>query len=288
MVQPYPPILPRHITQHAVKMALEEDLGRAGDVTSYATIAPGKQAEANFVAREDATICGLDLVAEAFHAVGEDSVSFKPNLKDGDKVSKGDIIGVAKGDARTVLSGERVALNYFGHMTSIASYTAQFAAEISHTNAEVTCTRKTTPGLRALEKYAVRVGGGSNHRYGLDDAMMIKDNHIAVAGGVAEAIEAARAFAGHMMALEVEVDTLEQFEIALQYAPNVILLDNMSNEQLSKAVEINAGKVVLEASGGVRLETIKAIAETGVNYISTSKITVGAPPIDIGLDIEID
>ena len=199
----------------------------------------------------------------------------------------GDNVARIEGNARAILSAERVALNYLMHLSGIASYTAKFADLIAHTNAKVCDTRKTIPGMRAFAKYAVKCGGGANHRFGLDDAILIKDNHVAVAGGVAKAILAARAYAGHLVKIEVEVDGIEQFEEALSVHADVILLDNMGPELLEKAVKINAGRAKLEASGNIAFDTIKAIAETGVDYISTSKITMAAPTLDIGLDIEI-
>jgi nicotinate-nucleotide pyrophosphorylase (carboxylating) len=186
-----------------------------------------------------------------------------------------------------VLSAERVALNFLGHLSGVASATRRFADAIAHTKAKVTCTRKTTPGLRALEKYAVRCGGGSNHRFGLDDAILIKDNHISVCGGVAKALASARAFAGHLVKIEVEVDTLDQLEEALGAGAEVILLDNMSPETLRKAVQITGGRAVLEASGRITLDTIVAVAESGVDYISSGWITHSAPVLDLGLDIKV-
>ena len=204
---------------------------------------------------------------------------------------RGETIARIEGNARSILAAERVALNFLMRMSGIATYTSRFAERISHTSARICCTRKTVPGHRAFDKYAVKCGGGSNHRYGLDDAILIKDNHIAVAGGVALAIERSRAFAGHLVKVEVEVDTLDQFSEALEANPDVVLLDNMTIKQLSKAVEVNRnhnkGAIKLEASGNVNLETVKAIAETGVDYISTSKITMAAPTLDVGLDIKI-
>ncbi|WP_082597054.1 carboxylating nicotinate-nucleotide diphosphorylase, partial [Pseudovibrio sp. POLY-S9] len=192
------------------------------------------------------------------------------------------------GPARALLEAERVALNFLSHLSGIASATNAFQRKISHTNAKVVCTRKTTPGLRSFEKYAVRCGGGMNHRFGLDDAILIKDNHIAVAGGVVPAIENARAFAGHLVRIEVEVDTLDQLKEALTAKPDVVMLDNMGPDLLRQAVEINKGQAVLEASGTITLSTIQAIAEAGVDIISSGWITHSAPILDLGLDIEID
>ncbi|TCD14252.1 carboxylating nicotinate-nucleotide diphosphorylase [Oricola cellulosilytica] len=284
------PELPLLMVEDAVRAALLEDLGRAGDITTNATIGPDATASAVLSVREAGVIAGLPLAASAFRLL-DPSLRFEAQVADGAHVGAGTLIVEVSGNARAILSAERVALNYLMHMSGIASYTARFASEIAHTNARVTCTRKTIPGHRAFEKYAVRCGGGSNHRYGLDDAILIKDNHIAVSGGVAKAIEAARAYVGHLVNLEVEVDTLDQMREALTAAPDAILLDNMTNDELREAVAINAsdneGRVKLEASGNVALDTIRAIAETGVDYISTSKITMAAPTLDIGLDIRM-
>ena len=297
---PYLPVLSPLMVEEQVRAALSEDLGRAGDITSQATIAPEMIAEAELNAREDGIVAGLDLARAAFRLM-DPAIRFDAFVKDGDRLPPGTVIARVSGPARAVLSAERVALNFLMHLCGVATHTARFAGEIAHTPAKVCCTRKTIPGLRALEKYAVRMGGGSSHRYGLDDAILIKDNHIAVAGGVAGAIRAARAFAGHLVKVEVEVTTLEELEEALEAQPDVVLLDNMGPELLRRAVEINrdcAGladaayaadprRVKLEASGNVNLKTIRAIAETGVDYISTSKITMAAPTLDIGLDVVV-
>ncbi|WP_159952268.1 carboxylating nicotinate-nucleotide diphosphorylase [Rhizobium sp. 18065] len=284
-----------------VRAALLEDLGRAGDITTYATIGPEKIALAAMNSREDGVVAGLPLARAAFRLL-DPALRFEALVADGDRVAPGQPLARVEGAARAVLSAERVALNFLMHLSGVASYTARFAAEIAHTSARVTCTRKTLPGLRSVEKYAVRLGGGSNHRYGLDDAILIKDNHIAVSGGVASAIRAARAYSGHLVKVEVEVDGLEQMREALEARPDVILLDNMGPHMLREAVEINRkhhglsvdayaeipARIALEASGNVNLQTIRAIAETGVDYISTSKITMAAPTLDIGLDIELE
>lgn len=298
MTTPNLPVLSPLMVEEHVRAALAEDLGRAGDITSQATIAPEMAAKAELNAREEGIAAGLDLARAAFRLM-DPSTAFEAFVKDGDRLSPGTVIARVSGPARAVLSAERVALNYLMHLCGVATHTARFAAEIAHTPAKVCCTRKTIPGLRALEKYAVRMGGGSSHRYGLDDAILIKDNHVAVSGGVAGAIRAARAFAGHLVKVEVEVTTLEELEEALEAGPDVVLLDNMVPELLRRAVEINrdcAGltdetyaadprRVKLEASGNVNLQTVRAIAETGVDYISTSKITMAAPTLDIGLDV---
>ena len=287
MTKAYLPELPSLMVEAQVRAALEEDLGRAGDITSQATIGPDRIATCLANVREEGVISGMDLVRTAFRLV-DPKIEFEALVADGDRVVPGTAIANISGPARSVLSGERVALNYLMHMSGVATHTARFADLISDTAAKVTCTRKTLPGLRAIEKYAVRCGGGSSHRYGLDDAILIKDNHIAVCGGVQQALAAARAFAGHLVKIEIEVDTLEQFAEVLEAGiADVVLLDNMGPELLTKAVEMNAGRVVLEASGNVDLSTIHAIAETGVDFISTSKITMAAPTLDIGLDIEI-
>ena len=278
------------LIRKAIDEALLEDLGRAGDITTNATIPSDAEATCVLASREDGIVSGMDLARASFAAI-DPELSFKALVEDCDKIKKGEKLAIIKGNARAILSAERVALNYLMRMSGIATYTAEFANEILHTNAQVCCTRKTIPGHRAFDKYAVKCGGGSNHRFGLDDAILIKDNHIAVAGGVALAIVRARDFAGHLVKVEVEVDTLEQFEEALKAKPDVVLLDNMSNEQLVEAVAMNAqdndGSIKLEASGNVNIKTIKAIAETGVDYISTSKITMAAPTLDVGLDITI-
>lgn len=300
MTEPFRPVLLPLMVEDQVRAALIEDLGRAGDITTYSTIGPEKTARAALNSREDGVIAGIELARAAFRLV-DPSVVFEAQVADGDRVKPGDALIRVEGPARSILSAERVALNFLMHLSGVATYTARFTGEIAHTHARVTCTRKTLPGLRAVEKYAVRLGGGSNHRFGLDDAILIKDNHIAVAGGVAAAIDAARAYAGHLVKIEVEVDTLDQMREALGARPDAILLDNMGPDLLREAVEINrqhhglssgdypsaVGRVMLEASGNVNIQTIRAIAESGVDYISTSKVTMAAPTLDIGLDVEI-
>ena len=281
-----PAQLPRQLVERAVAAALEEDLGLAGDLTSQATLAPTATATASLSAREAGVIAGLDLAAAAFRLVG-DGVTFTPEVSDGDRVEAGALVATVSGPARLVMSGERVALNFLNHLSGIATLTRQYADAVAGTSARICDTRKTTPGLRAFEKYAVRCGGGANHRYALDDAILIKDNHIAVAGGVAAAYRAAEAFAGHLVAIEIEVTTLAELEEALGAGARIVLLDNMDNETLRQAVAINAGRARLEASGGVKLDRVRAIAETGVDFISTSQITMGARPLDLGLDVEI-
>ncbi len=285
-IQPHAPTLSPVLIKQAVIAALEEDLGLAGDLTSDATIPADTTATAVMNTREDGTISGINIAKAAFEEM-DTSISFEALVVDGDRVKAGQDIARITGLARAVLGAERVALNYICHLSGIATYTSQFADRIAHTNARVCCTRKTIPGLRAFEKYAVKCGGGSNHRYGLDDAILIKDNHIAVAGGVKAAIDGARAFAGHLVKIEVEVDTLEQLKIVLDAGADVVMLDNMSLNQLREGVAMVDGRIPIEASGNVNINTIKEIAETGVDMISTSKITMSAPTLDLGLDIKI-
>ncbi len=270
----------------AVKAALLEDWGRAGDITSQATLPPDARADSRIVSRKTGVLAGLQFAESAFRQT-DPALSFEVLKRDGDTLAPGDTVARIKGPARALLGAERVALNFLGHLAGIASATERFATQISHTKAKIVCTRKTTPGLRAFEKYAVKCGGGANHRFGLDDAILIKDNHIAVAGGVRKAIEAAKAFAGHLVKVEVEVDTLEQLKEALDAGPDVVMLDNMSPGTLRKAVELTGGRALLEASGGIELDTVRAVAETGVDLISSGWITHSAPVLDLGLDIDI-
>jgi nicotinate-nucleotide pyrophosphorylase (carboxylating) len=275
------------VIQDAVKRALDEDLGRAGDVTSSATLPEGIQAKAKLVARKAGTISGLPCAARAFRTLAP-NIKFEAKARDGDSVKANTVLATIEGPAIAILSGERVALNFLGHLSGIATMTAAYAAKIAHTKAKITDTRKTTPGLRAMEKYAVRCGGGVNHRFGLDDAVLIKDNHIAVAGGVAKALDAARAAVGHLVKVEIEVDTLDQLKQVLANGKaDVVLLDNMKPETLREAVALCKGRIVTEASGGVTLETVAAIAETGVDAISSGALTHSAPSLDVALDIEI-
>ncbi|MBX9773369.1 MAG: carboxylating nicotinate-nucleotide diphosphorylase [Xanthobacteraceae bacterium] len=271
----------------AVERALAEDLGRAGDVTSIATIPAGTPARAVVVARKAGAISGLPLVAATFRRLASE-IDIKASARDGDIVAaKTQLLNIA-GDAHAVLAAERAALNLLGHLSGIASATAEFVKRVKGTRTRICCTRKTTPGLRALEKYAVRCGGGFNHRFGLDDAMLIKDNHIAVAGGVRPVLERARANAGHLVKIEIEVDTLDQLAEVLETGlADVVLLDNMSVTDMRKAVAMANRRVVLEASGGITLETIAAVAATGVDYASSGWITHSAPALDVALDIDI-
>jgi nicotinate-nucleotide pyrophosphorylase (carboxylating) len=274
---------PALLVEPVVRAALEEDLGRAGDITSAMTIADGTQATARLVARKPGHICGLNCAEAAFRLV-DPSLGFMPAIADGDAVTAGALLATIAGPARSLLTGERVALNFLGHLSGVATATAALVTAVEGTRARIVCTRKTIPGLRALQKYAVRCGGGFNHRFGLDDAVLVKDNHIAAAGGIAPALSRLRAGLGHMVRIEVEVDTLAHLEEALTHAVDVVLLDNMAPEMLARAVALTKGRAVLEASGNVTLATVRAIAQTGVDYISAGAITHSAPNLDIGLD----
>jgi nicotinate-nucleotide pyrophosphorylase (carboxylating) len=280
MIAPLPDILIDPI----VRAALAEDLGRAGDVTASACLSADEQITAVFAARQEGRLAGLDCARLAIAAMDPTAV-FEPRKADGDDLAPGDVIARVTGHARGILSTERVALNLLSRLCGVATLTRTYVRAVEGARARIVCTRKTTPGLRALEKYAVRCGGGINHRFGLDDAILIKDNHIAACGGVGEALERARAAAGHLMKIEVEVDTLAQLDLALPYRPDVIMLDNFGLEDLKTAVARVAGAVTLEASGGVNLATVRAIAATGVDAISVGALTHSAPILDIGLDI---
>jgi nicotinate-nucleotide pyrophosphorylase (carboxylating) len=267
----------------AVAAALREDLGRAGDITSQLTIPAGKTATGRLVARKPGRIAGL-ICAEAAFRLVDPKVTFAVSTPDGSDVAGGALLATVSGPARSILTAERVALNFLGPLSGTATATAALVKAVDGTGARIVCTRKTLPGLRVLQKYAVRCGGGFNHRFGLDDAAMVKDNHIAAAGGIAPALAALRAGLGHMVRIEVEVDSIAQLEEALAHGADTILLDNMSLEDLRRAVTLAKGKAVLEASGNVTLQTVRAIAETGVEYISSGAITHSAPNLDIGLD----
>jgi len=269
--------------ERAVAAALREDLGDAGDITSAATVPADAAAAAAIAARKPGVIAGLDCALAAFRMT-DPAVELTPRAGDGARVEPGDAILAVAGRARALLAAERVALNFLGHLSGIASATAALADAVRGTGAKIVCTRKTTPGLRALEKYAVRCGGGRNHRFGLYDAVMIKDNHIAAAGGVRPALAAAKAACGHMVRIEIEVDSLDQLKEALAGGADVVLLDNMAPDDLRRAVAMTGGRAVLEASGNVTAETVRAIAETGVDVISSGWITHSAPSLDLGLD----
>jgi nicotinate-nucleotide pyrophosphorylase (carboxylating) len=271
------------IFEPIVRHALEEDLGRAGDITSELTVPAETRARAHLVARKGGTIAGL-LAAECAFRLVDPLLSFTCEIPDGSTADAGMVLAVITGPARSVLTGERVALNFAGRLSGVATATAALVDAVAGTKARIVCTRKTTPGLRVLEKYAVRCGGGFNHRFGLDDAVLIKDNHIVAAGGIRAAVERVRTGIAHMTKIEVEVDRLDQLEEALSLGVDTILLDNMPPETLTRAVAMAAGRAVLEASGNVSLATVRAIAETGVDYISSGAITHSAPCLDLALD----
>ncbi|EDX79270.1 MAG: carboxylating nicotinate-nucleotide diphosphorylase [Brevundimonas mediterranea] len=280
--------LPDVLIEPVVRMALAEDLGRAGDVTAMACIPADARMKAGFVARKPGVLAGIDCVRLAVLAM-DPQASVDLRLEDGDAFEAGAVLAVVEAEARAFLSAERTALNLVGRLSGVATLTRAYVQAVAGTKARIADTRKTTPGLRALEKHAVACGGGINHRFGLDDAILIKDNHVAVCGGVAEAVRRARAFAPHLMKVEVEVDGLDQLEavlglIAEGAAPDVVMLDNFSLDDLRTAVARVAGRLTLEASGGVDLTTVRGIAETGVDVISVGALTHSAPVLDIGLD----
>ncbi|MGA2891673.1 MAG: carboxylating nicotinate-nucleotide diphosphorylase [Xanthobacteraceae bacterium] len=271
----------------AVLRALEEDLGRAGDITSIATVPEDTKGRAVVAARRPGVSAGLPLVAAAFLKLS-DELEIVPHARDGAAIAAGTKLMTISGNARAILGAERTALNYLGHLSGIATATAEFARRIAHTKARVVCTRKTTPGLRALEKYAVRCGGGANHRFGLDDAILIKDNHIAVAGGIKAVLTGAKRIAGHLVKIEIEVDSLDQLKEVLDVGlADVVLIDNFDLASMRDAVALVAGRLVVEASGGITLDTAAAIAETGVDYLSSGALTHSVQNLDVGLDIEM-
>ncbi len=281
---PIPP-LPDVVIEPLVRLALTEDFGRGGDITTDAVIPAATRMTAVMGAREAGIAAGYDAARLALRLVDPDA-KWTTLIQEGAAFEKGAQLVRIEGSARSVLMAERVMLNFVGPLSGVATLTGRFVAEAKGTHAKITCTRKTTPGFRALEKRAVRLGGGVNHRLGLDDAILIKDNHIAAAGGVAAAMKRARASVGHLRAIEIEVDGLDQLREALPFRPDAILLDNMSTALLTEAVEIVDGLAKTEASGGVRLDTVKAIAQTGVDYISAGALTHSAVNLDVGLDFE--
>jgi nicotinate-nucleotide pyrophosphorylase (carboxylating) len=273
--------------EEAVHRALNEDFGRAGDITSVATVPADLSGRAVVAARQAGVISGLPLLEAAFRRL-DPGVKLQPQVRDGAAVAAGTVLMTVAGNARALLGAERTALNFVTHLSGVATATAAFVDLIAGTRARVCCTRKTTPGLRALQKYAVRCGGGFNHRFGLDDAILIKDNHIAVAGGIAAVLARARAAAGHMVRIEIEVDTLEQLREVLDAGgADAVLLDNMDPATLVRAVSLVAGRLVTEASGGITHLTAAAIAATGVDYLSSGAITHSSVNLDVGLDIEM-
>ena len=273
----------RLLIEPQIRAALDEDLGRAGDITSELTIPADVKAQARLVARKPGRIAGLIAAEIAFAAI-DPSLKFDIATPDGSAVEAGALLATITGTARAILTGERVALNFAGHLSGVATATAALVDAVKGTGARIVCTRKTLPNLRILQKYAVRCGGGFNHRFGLDDAVLIKDNHIAAAGGIAPALQRVRAGLGHMAKVEIEVDTLAQLEEALSLGADTILIDNMTPEDMRRAVALAKGRAVLEASGNVTLTSVRAIAETGVDYISSGAITHSAQNLDIGLD----
>ncbi|WP_130731790.1 carboxylating nicotinate-nucleotide diphosphorylase [Komagataeibacter xylinus] len=281
MLHPLPDIM----LEPLVRAGLLEDLGRAGDLTTDAVIGEGDTTvRAAFVARQDGVIAGLDMARLSF-ALMDRRITFTPKLRDGGRVGPGDVLATVEGPARGILSGERVGLNFLSHLSGIATATAAVADLVRPYRARITCTRKTMPGLRAIQKYAVRAGGGSNHRFGLDDAILIKDNHLAFAGGVRPAVERARAAAGHLVRIELEVDTLEQLREGLETGGvDVFLLDNMPPDMLREAVKLVDGRAITEASGGITPDTVTAVAQAGVDLISLGWLTHTVRVMDIGLD----
>lgn len=275
--------LPATLVTSAVNQALAEDLGLAGDITTEATVPAHAHASAALVARRAGVVAGLEVAEAAFRRL-DSKVQFHAEVHDGAMVGANTVIANVSGNARALLTAERVALNFLGRMSGIASLTRAYVERIAGTKAQIVDTRKTTPGLRAFEKYAVRCGGGGNHRVGLFDAVLIKDNHVIASGGLAQAIEAARCRVGHMVKIEAEVDTIEQLREAVRHKIDAVLLDNMTVVELREAVEIVSGRLIVEASGGINLETVRAVAETGVDLISVGALTHSAPVLDLALD----
>ena len=274
----------RLIIEPVVRAALLEDLGRAGDITTDAVAPAEARVEAVIAARQPGVLAGLDAALLAFELL-DPALRIERLRGDGDRISRGETVAQISGRARGVLGAERTALNLLSRISGVATATRALADAIAGYKAKIVCTRKTTPGLRTLEKEAVRLGGGANHRFGLDDAMLIKDNHIALAGGVRQALERARRHAGHLVKIELEVDTLDQLAEALEVGVDAVLLDNMTPETLRRAVAMVDGRAVTEASGRITLETAPAVAATGVDLISCGWITHSAPILDLGLDV---
>jgi nicotinate-nucleotide pyrophosphorylase (carboxylating) len=277
--------LPEIMIEPLVRGALLEDLGRAGDLTTDAIVPAGRVATTVMTAREPGVVAGFDLAALAFRLI-EPAIEVTIHCPDGSEVSPGKVIATLRGPARGLLTAERTALNFLSHLSGIATATASVVTAIRGHSARIVCTRKTTPGLRTIEKYAVRAGGGANHRFGLDDAVLIKDNHIAVAGGIHAAVERARGGTGHLVKIEVEVDTLDQLDEALGLGVDAVLLDNMTLEDLQRAVTMAKGRSITEASGRITPATAPSVAATGVDLISIGWLTHSAPVLDIGLDFQ--
>ena len=271
--------------QETVDRALLEDLGGTGDITTEAIVSTEDNATARIVAQAPGRIAGVEIAGYAFHRI-DARLLFEVRTHDGTDVEPGDTVAVIRGEAGPILSGERTALNFLSHLSGIATATRKIVEIVEPFSARVVCTRKTIPGLRALEKYAVRAGGGFNHRFGLNDAILIKDNHIAVAGSITEAIRRVRRKAGHMVKIEVEVDTLQQLETALKEKIDAVLLDNMNPGTLAEAVRMVNGQVITEASGGITPETAKDVAASGVDILSLGWLTHSAPALNLSLDLQ--
>jgi len=280
-----PELPPASAWEPLVEVALAEDLGRAGDLTSQLVVGPHVRASARLVARRAGVVAGLPLVGFVLRRFDR-AAEFRPRVEDGDRVEAGALLAEVAGPARALLAGERTALNLLGRLSGIATATRAQVEAVAGTRAVIVDTRKTTPGLRALEKYAVRCGGGRNHRFGLDDAVLIKDNHVAVAGGVGEAVRRARAGCGHLVKVEVEITRLDQLEEAIEAGADVVLLDNFPIGELYRAVGQGRGRVLLEASGGITPRSLRAVAESGVDLISLGWITHSAPALDVALDFD--
>jgi nicotinate-nucleotide pyrophosphorylase (carboxylating) len=277
------PPLPAIMIEPAVRAALLEDLGRAGDLTTDAIVPADARTTCALMARQPGVVCGLDFALWAFRLI-DPRIEAHVSLSDGSRLRPGDLIATVTGPARGILTAERTALNFLSHLSGVASATRGIADAIANTKAQVCCTRKTMPGLRSAQKYAIRVGGGSNHRFGLDDAVLIKDNHVAIAGGVKPAVERARAGVGHLVKIELEVDTIDQLREAMELRVDAVLLDNMGPDLLRQAVGIVDGRAITEASGRIRPETAPAIAASGVDLLSVGWLTHSAQVLDIGLD----
>jgi nicotinate-nucleotide pyrophosphorylase (carboxylating) len=277
------PKLPQIEIERLVRVALEEDLGMAGDLTSDAAIDANALARAAFVARADGVLAGIEFAREAVRML-DPAAQFDVRITDGTLIKRGDVVAEVHGNARALLAAERNALNFLTHLSGVATLTRRYVDAVAGTKARIVATRKTLPGLRAAQKWAVRIGGGEPHRYGLFDAVLLKDNHLAACGSIAEAVARARAHAGHMARVACEVDRLDQLDEALAVGVDSVLLDNMDPPTLAEAVKRTAGRVVTEASGGVSLDTVRGIAEAGVDVISIGRITHSAPALDLALD----
>ena len=275
-----------YLIEPVVANALNEDLGRAGDITTQAVISPNISAVAVVAPRKPGICCGVDIANHVFKYI-DPSIKFEKYINDGDLLSEHSIIARIEGSAQAILTAERVALNFLGHLSGIATQTSKYVTRIAHMRSKICDTRKTTPTLRLFEKYAVKCGGGVNHRFGLDDAVLIKDNHIAIAGGVSEALKAVKKNIGHLVKIEIEVDTLSQLEEALVSGVDAILLDNMSLLDLTQAVRMIGNSAISEASGNVTFDTVEQIAQTGVDLISIGALTHSAPSLDVGLDVVV-